>query len=423
MIGRRSRTLVVMGFRALVSAFWLLVLSLVVLERAALAYTPPPIAGAVNDGANVLGADERAKLEARLKAHREAHGHEIVVFTVASLGGESIEDVAYGAFNGWKIGKQGKDNGVLLVIAPNERKTRIETGKGVGGEITDLQSKRILSERVGPRLKEGKFYEGISAGVESIASLLTGGPLVPDGGTETKATETKPSGQESIPPTSVFVDTTGSFPEGERARFVAAYEARVKAKKAAFAVIVVPDARAAELPSLCGWNAADYQKALPNVMALVVTTRSGKRVVGYAAYGADGPGTKTLPDAMSALSTKMQKERGAAGSETVLVDGLLVALGELDIELPGFWDDREKDGTIVFFIMAAVLLAILFFAWLTAKLGLSSGGGGGGGGGSGGSSCSGGSSYSGGSSSSGGGGGGYSGGGGSSGGGGASDSY
>ena len=129
--------------RVLLSFVWLL--GLVLVEHRAFAYAPPPLVGAVNDTANLLSKGERDALEARLAAHRKAHGHEVVVFTLATLGGESIEDVSYGAFNTWKVGRKGKDDGVLLVIATGERRTRIETGKGVGGEITDLQSKRILA--------------------------------------------------------------------------------------------------------------------------------------------------------------------------------------------------------------------------------------------------------------------------------------
>src|SRR5690606_3392153 len=80
-------------------------------------------------------------------------GFAVVVYTVASLDGQSIDDVAYTAFNTWKIGSKEGDDGVLLVIAPKERATRIETGKGVGGALTDLESHHINRDAIWPGLR------------------------------------------------------------------------------------------------------------------------------------------------------------------------------------------------------------------------------------------------------------------------------
>ena len=151
-------------------------------------YTPPPLQGAVNDTAGKLTPEDDAALEAKIADYRAASGNEIVVFVIGSLEGQSIEDVAYGAFNTWKIGKAGLDNGVLLVIAPNERKTRIETGKGVGDRLTDLQSSMILTNQVQPLLKAGKFRAAVEAGVTSIETILAGRELPrPPGGISPKA--------------------------------------------------------------------------------------------------------------------------------------------------------------------------------------------------------------------------------------------
>lgn len=398
----------------------------VTLPGPAWGYTPPPIQGAVNDRAGLLSAAERATLERRIAEHRSARGFEIVVFTVASLGGESIEDVAYGAFNGWKVGRAGKDDGVLLVVAPNERKTRIETGKGAGGAITDLQSKRILSERVGPRLKEGNAFEGLRDGVESIASLMSGGPLVPDGGAEPRPTataaETTPRTVPTYAPTSYFVDASGGFSAAERARYVKETEARVASGEAAAAVVVIPETERADLPSIVGANEAAFRKGLTGVRGIVIVRRSDAAGFGYGAYEAEGPGRDEFERLSRGLAARVGQPTAEA-RDAAIVDALLEAQAALPAPTPPGFFERHRDRLWGVLVLALVV-AVVFFGWLGAKRGWRGGGGGSGGSSGGGSSYGGGSSSSGGGSSYGGGSsGGYSGGGGSSGGGGASDSY
>src|SRR6185436_945485 len=96
-------------------------------------------------------------------------------FVVGSLEGETIDDIAYKTFNAWGVGQKGKDNGVLLVIAPNERKVRIETGLGVGGALTDLQSNDIIRQVIAPKLKDNRFFEAIDQGTNAIAEALIKG--------------------------------------------------------------------------------------------------------------------------------------------------------------------------------------------------------------------------------------------------------
>jgi uncharacterized protein len=151
-------------------------------SQLALAYVPPAIAGFVNDPSGQLTAGQRSQLNAKLEAHRRAFGHHIVVFLPATLAGESIEDVAYTTFNTWKIGDAGKDNGVLLVIAKNERKARIETGKGVGGDLPDLKTHQILQNSVTPQMKLGRTYAAVDLGTTDIMQAL-GGTGASAGGT------------------------------------------------------------------------------------------------------------------------------------------------------------------------------------------------------------------------------------------------
>jgi uncharacterized membrane protein YgcG len=138
----------------------------------ALGYTPPPIKGHVTDTAGKLAPADVARLEAKLAGYRQCSTNHLAVFLTPSLEGQTIEDVAYGAFNTWKLGEAGKDNGVLLVIAPSERKVRIETGRGVGGKLTDLQSSDIIRTRVSPHLAAGDFAGAIDDGTNGIEQAL-----------------------------------------------------------------------------------------------------------------------------------------------------------------------------------------------------------------------------------------------------------
>lgn len=429
--------------RVLLSFVWLL--GFVLVEHRAFAYVPPPLVGAVNDTANLLSKGERDALEERLAAHRKAHGHEVVVFTLATLGGESIEDVSYGAFNTWKVGRKGKDDGVLLVIATGERRTRIETGKGVGGEITDLQSKRILAERVGPRMKEGNPARAIADGIDSILSLLLGGPLVPDGGTSlpsSASASASPIASVSEPrprayaPTGPFTDPSSAFPEPAANRFRTDHEQAVREHRAAFAALVVEDD--VSLPGAAGTNVSRFCADVPGTAGIVVVSRDARRFYVFTCqFSIDHA------DRLAELSRKLT-ERLAASEDSVRALVFVEGFGQLCLDLeadkplpgvvaPGFWARRYADGTFTLALPFGLVLGALIYGYFAAKRGWNVGGGGGssGGGSSGGSSGGGG--YSGGSSSGSGGGfsggssgssgGGYSGGGGSSGGGGASDGY
>lgn len=153
----------------------LVALALSLVAPAARAFVPPPNAGFVTDTAHVLSPRDVAYLDAKLEAEQRATGNDIAVLVVGSLGGESIDDVAYDTFNAWKLGQKGADNGVLLVIAPAERKIRIETGKGTGGALTDLQSNDIIRRTIGPLLREGRYRDAIDAGTTEIADALRRG--------------------------------------------------------------------------------------------------------------------------------------------------------------------------------------------------------------------------------------------------------
>jgi len=138
----------------------------------AFAFVVPPIQGHVTDTAGVLSQTQRAELEQRLADRMQRSGAEIAVFLPASLEGQSIEDVAYATFNAWRVGRSSLDNGVLLVIAPNERRVRIETGKGVGGQLTDLQASDIIEHVIVPQLREARYRDAVADGTDAIAEAL-----------------------------------------------------------------------------------------------------------------------------------------------------------------------------------------------------------------------------------------------------------
>jgi uncharacterized protein len=163
-------------------AMLIAILAIVGIAVPAFAFNPPPLDGHVVDTSGSLTPEQILAVDRKLEDVRTRTGFEIVAFVTGSLEGESREDVAYTTFNTWKIGKKGADNGVLLLIAPRERKTFIAVGKGVEGQLTDLQTDDILLEQVVPALKEGHVYEAVDHGTTAIARTLAGEAGAPRNG-------------------------------------------------------------------------------------------------------------------------------------------------------------------------------------------------------------------------------------------------
>jgi uncharacterized protein len=156
------------------AAALLLTLLLAVLPHAALAQTFPPLTGRVVDQANILKPEERTALEAKLKAYEDKTSDQVVVATVSSLEGTSIEDYANRLFRAWQLGQKKNNNGALLLVAPAERKVRIEVGYGLEGALTDALSKVIITTAIAPQFQQGDFADGIDAGIDAILSILSG---------------------------------------------------------------------------------------------------------------------------------------------------------------------------------------------------------------------------------------------------------
>jgi uncharacterized protein len=134
----------------------------------------PALTGRVVDQANVISADTRSDIEAESKGLEDKSGTQLVVATVKSLQGGDIETYANELFRAWKLGQAQKNNGVLLLVAPNEHKVRIEVGYGLEGTLTDALSSVIISSAIIPRFKDGDFSGGIARGVDGIISVLGG---------------------------------------------------------------------------------------------------------------------------------------------------------------------------------------------------------------------------------------------------------
>jgi uncharacterized protein len=134
----------------------------------------PPLTGRVNDRAGLLSERDQRELEAALARFERETTDQIVVVTVESLQGLPIEDYGYQLGRYWGIGQKGKDNGALLIVAPEEREVRIEVGYGLEGELTDAQSRTIIESRILPHFRDGDFAAGIRGGVAAMIETLGG---------------------------------------------------------------------------------------------------------------------------------------------------------------------------------------------------------------------------------------------------------
>jgi uncharacterized protein len=133
----------------------------------------PPLTGRVVDQAGVIPGSARETLETKLKDLEDKSGIQLVVATVKSLQGGDIETYANELFRAWKLGEAKKNNGVLLLVAPTERKVRIEVGYGLEGTLTDALSQVIIASAIVPRFKANDYSGGIERGVDGIISVLT----------------------------------------------------------------------------------------------------------------------------------------------------------------------------------------------------------------------------------------------------------
>ncbi len=134
----------------------------------------PTLTDRIVDEAGLLGASDRAAIREDLKALEAKSSDQLVIYTTRSLQGYPIEDFGYQLGRAWGIGQKGVNNGVLLIIAPNERKVRIEVGRGLEPFLTDAMTKLIIENAILPAFRRGDFAAGIKAGVHDIKDVMLG---------------------------------------------------------------------------------------------------------------------------------------------------------------------------------------------------------------------------------------------------------
>jgi uncharacterized protein len=168
----------------------------------------PFLSGRVNDYAHMIPPDVSARVEEKLKAFEQRTGDQVVVLTIDSLNGEPIDDYSVRVAQAWKLGQKGKDNGVLLLIAKQDRMMRIEVGYGLEPQLTDLETKVIREEIINPRFRAGDFGGGVEAGVDAILKALEGDLPPPE--KNTAVSDQAPMGSRLVV-LLIFVVVVGTF--------------------------------------------------------------------------------------------------------------------------------------------------------------------------------------------------------------------
>ncbi len=152
----------------------LIIFCILLLTSVSYALEVPKLEGYVNDYADMISPQARAELENELRSFEQTDSTQIVILTIPSLEGDPIEDFGIKAADAWKIGQKGKDNGAIFIVAKQDRKMRIEVGRGLEGKLTDLMSGRIIDLVVKPRFKRGDYDGGFIAGVSAIIDTTRG---------------------------------------------------------------------------------------------------------------------------------------------------------------------------------------------------------------------------------------------------------
>lgn len=160
---------------------WLTLCLLCLLPLAAVAdeVAVPALTARVTDLTGTLAPEQRDALVSRLQEYESQKGTQIAVLIVPTTQPEAIEQYSIRVVEQWKLGRKGVDDGVLLLVAKEDRKLRIEVGYGLEGVLPDAIAKRIIAEDISPHFKQGDFYGGIVAGITRITGVLQGETLPP----------------------------------------------------------------------------------------------------------------------------------------------------------------------------------------------------------------------------------------------------
>ena len=163
-----------------------LALTVVLASSSAHALDVPKLEARVNDYAGVLTPERAKAIENQLAAHERSTGQQFALLTVKSLEGDAIEDFSIRVAEAWQLGNKERDDGLVLIVVPAERKVRIEVGYGLEGAIPDIYANRVIAEYLTPKFRTGDFYGGIDEATMALAKLIDGEalpePLAPPSG-------------------------------------------------------------------------------------------------------------------------------------------------------------------------------------------------------------------------------------------------
>lgn len=183
--------------RIIARSFAILLLILTPFSLAAQDFPSQPV-GMVNDFADIISSAEQQQLETKLRNYRDTTTNVLAIATLADLKGYDIQQVATKMFNEWRMWHEERYNGVLILIAPNERKMWIEVGYGLEGVITDAMAGRIVRNVLTPSFRKGDFYGGLDKATSIMIDLA-------EGEYEGSLSETGGSGEENIASTIIFI--------------------------------------------------------------------------------------------------------------------------------------------------------------------------------------------------------------------------
>ncbi len=157
-------------------SFFILLSFIVAFSVTGWAFKVPALSGPLMDEPNLLSANAKYQIEDAIRRLHENNGPQTQVFITSSLQGEEIEQVTIQIFDKWKLGDEKKDNGILFLIAPAEKKMRIEVGQGLEGDLPDVIAKRIIADVVTPYFKRQEYDFGVAQGVAAIAHYINASP-------------------------------------------------------------------------------------------------------------------------------------------------------------------------------------------------------------------------------------------------------
>lgn len=163
--------------KSLCTAAFLLLLGPSLVHAAAQQVAVPALAARVTDLTNTLNSEQRAALESHLAQFEQQEGSQIAILLVPTTQPEAIEQYSIRVVDEWKLGRKGVDDGILILVAKNDREMRIEVGYGLEGVIPDAIANRIIDETMVPYFRQGDFYGGLNAAVDQLAGLVAGEPL------------------------------------------------------------------------------------------------------------------------------------------------------------------------------------------------------------------------------------------------------